>query len=269
MMDLFRRKISLSAGKVFEPPLTIYFDIPFDDSESVNEAVITVYNLSQGSIAGIKTDTSVSLTAGYEADYGLIFQGLAKGVETTWQGVDKITEINCIDDSREYLKAQVNETFAPGTTASTVLKFLIGKAKLGIGDFSLVRDFTYRNGKTVKGDVSKHLKAVVKDTHSKLHISRGKIYIRATGKGDPTGFVVNKDSGLIGNPEKIESEEETKDKGEKKKRSGWKIVTLLNHKVTVDSYIILQSKVVSGQLRVSKGRHFCDGNSFYTEMEVY
>lgn len=268
-MDLFRRKISLSAGKIFEPPLTIYFDIPFDDSEDVNEAVITIYNLSQNSIAGIKTDSPVSLVAGYENDFGLIFQGVAKNVETTWQGVDKITEISCNDDNREYLKAKVNETFAPGTTVSTVLKFLIGKAKLGIGDFSPVRNFTYRNGKTVKGDVSKHLKAVVKDTHSKMHIHRGRIYIRASGKGDPTGFVVNKDSGLIGNPEKIESEEETKDKGEKKKRSGWKIVTLLNHKVTVDSYIILQSKTVNGQFRVAKGRHFCDGNSFYTETEVY
>lgn len=269
-MDLFRRKIELNAGgKLLKQPLTIDFDVPFDDSEKINTAIIEVYNLSESTIAGIITNSVVSLYAGYEGDMGLVFQGLAKNVQTTWSGVDKITKIQCTEEHKNYLTQKVVKTFAPGTTSTTILKYLIGEADLGIGDFSPVVEFTYRSGKTLKGTVDKLIKSIVKDTKSKMHILRGKIYIRDRAKGDPTGFIVNKESGLIAHPEKIESEEGLDGSKEKVVRNGFKVVTLLNHRVTVDSYLVLQSKTANGQHRVSRGRHYSDGRSFYTESEVY
>lgn len=269
-MNLFRRVIELVVGgKLLKIPLTINFDVQFDDSEKINEAVIKVYNLSESTIAAIKKDGPVILRAGYETGSGLIFQGIVDDAETYWQGVDKITEIQCTDESKDYLKAKVTKAFAPGTTSDDILQYLISEAILGIGDFSPVKTVVYRKGKTLKGNVDKLLKDVVKETNSKMHIHRGRIYIRDPKKGDATGFVVNKESGLIGHPEKIEKEEETKGKGDKITRNGYKVVTLLNHQVTVDSVIVLQSKVANAQVRVSKGRHYCDGNSFYTEMECY
>lgn len=269
-MDLFMRKIELNAGgKLFGLPLTIYFDVAFDDSEKINTATFKVYNLSDGSIAGIINNSVATLTAGYEGDVGQVFQGIVKDAKTAWQGVDKITQIECADEHADYLKNKVVKTFAPGTSSSVILRFLISEAGLKMGDFSPVNDFTYRNGKVLKGNVSALLKEVVKDSKSKMHIHRGKIYIRDAKKGDETGFVVNKDSGLIDHPEKIETETEKKDSKEKEKRTGWKVKMLLNHRITVDSIIVLQSKVVSGTFRVVKGRHYCEGNSFYTEVEVY
>lgn len=269
-MDLFRREIRVEAGgKSIEPPLTIYFDSEFDDTEKINTTTIKVYNLSESTISEIKNDSAALLSAGYETDMGTIFEGIVKDTHTYWQGVDKITEIECVDQHGLYLKRKVVKTFAPGTNASVVLKFLIGEAGLGIGDFDPPKDFVYRNGKTLNGIANVLLKTVVKDTNAKMHIHRGKIYIRDTSKGDQTGFVVNKDSGLIDHPEKIESEEASKEDKKKNARIGWKVKMLLNHRVTVDSIIVLQSKVVSGTFRVTKGRHYCDGNSFYTEVECF
>lgn len=269
-MDLFRREIELNAGgKLLKSPLTIHFDVEFDDTEKINTATIKVYNLSNSTIAGIITNSVVTLSAGYEEDMGEIFNGVAKDVKTTWQGVDKITVIQCVDEHGSYLTKKVVKTFAPGTAASTVLKYLVSEAGLSMGDFSPPTDFIYRNGKTLNGNVDKLLKTVVKDTKSKMRIGSGKMYIRDSTKGDATGFVLNKESGLIDHPEPIETEEETKDMGDKKKRSGYRLKMLLNHRVKADSIFVVQSKVVSGQFRSVKGRHTCTNSAFYTICEVY
>ncbi|MEK5070499.1 phage protein [Sporosarcina sp. FSL K6-1508] len=269
-MDLFRRKIELNAGgKLLRPPLTIHFDVDFDDTEKIDTATIKVYNLSDSTISGIIANSVVTLSAGYEGDMGVIFKGVAKNVKTTWQGPDKITEIGCIDETGSYLTKKITKTFAPGTAASVVLKYLVGEAGLSMGDFSPPTDFIYRKGKTLKGNVSPLLKAVAKDTKSKMRIGSGKMFIRDPKKGDATGFVLNKESGLIDHPEPIETEEETKDKGEKKKRSGYKLKMLLNHRVKADSIFVVQSKAVNKQLRAVKGTHTCNGRSFYTICEVY
>lgn len=269
-MDLFGRKIRLEAGgKLIEPPLTIHFDVEFGDGEELSSTTIKVFNLSDKTIAGIKNNSPVLLSVGYQDDIGVVFQGIVKVPDTSWSSVDKITEISCVDEHGMYLKKKVNKTFAPGTTASTILRFLITEAGLKTGDLSPLVDFVYRNGKTLVGDVSSLIKDIVKDTKSKMHITRGRIYIRDASKGDLIGFVVNKDSGLIDSPEKIETEIESKTDGEKVTRSGWKVVMLLNHRITVDTIIKVESKAFTGQIRVAKGRHYCDGNSFYTEVEGY
>lgn len=269
-MDLFGRKIRLEAGgKLLEPPLTIYFDSEFDDSEKINTTKIKVYNLSNKTISGIKQNSAVLLSAGYGNDVGVIFEGVVKNPQTTWSGVNKVTEIEGVDRHGVYLTKKVNKTFAPGTDSDTILRYLVQEAGLGIGDLSPVINFVYRKGKTLKGNVSTLIKAIVKDTKSKMHINRGKIYIRDAKKGDNTGFVVNKDTGLIDVPEKIESEETDKKTKKKTVRTGWKVKMLLNHRITVDSIIVLQSKVITGTFRVAKGRHYSEGSSFYTEVEVY
>lgn len=269
-MDLFGRVIQLQVGgKTVPSILTVYFDIPFDDTEDVNTANIKIYNLSDKTIRGIKNNSSISLFAGYETDIGLIFNGKVKSSETYWSGSDKITEINGIDDVGNYLNKKVVKTFAPGTSASTVLSYLIGEAKLGIGELNPVDNFVYRNGKTLKGTIPTLLKSIVKDTKSKMHINRKRIYIRDPKKGDATGFVIDKESGLIDSPEKIEIEDVGKDDGNKKTEIGWQVNTLLNHKVTVDTIFQLKTKSVNGQFRVRKGRHRCDGSAYYTESEVF
>lgn len=269
-MKLFKRKIALEAGgKLLEPPLTIYFDSEFDDSEKINTTKVKVYNLSDSTISRITKNSTVLLTAGYQEDYGVIFEGIVTKPHTSWSGVDKITEIECADQHGNFLNKRVKKTFAPGTSSSVVLQFLIGQAGLGIGDFDLVQDFVYRRGKSLNGIAGTLIKQIVKDTKSKSHINRGRIYIRPSNKGDAIGFVVNKASGLVDIPEKIENEEEDPKTKIKKTQTGWKVKMLLNHKVTVDTVLVIQSKTANGTFRVRKGRHYSEGDSFYTEVEVY
>lgn len=121
-MDLYMRKISLIAGsKTIEQPLTIHFEVSFDDSTEVNDVEITVYNLKDSTVNSIKKGDRFILTAGYRDDSGTIFQGILKRKETTWEGVDKITTFYCIDDEGKYMTDKIKKTFERGTIASKIL----------------------------------------------------------------------------------------------------------------------------------------------------
>ena len=269
-MNLYMRKISLIAGrKTIEPPLTIYFDVPFDDSAEVNDVEITVYNLKDSTVNSIKKGDRFVLTAGYQDDAGTIFQGILQRKETTWEGVDKITKFYCIDDEGQYMTKKIKKTFERGTTASTILKYLIGESGLSIGEMKLPKDFIYRSGKTINAKISTIMLEIAKDCHAKIHVNRNKIFIRDKNKGDESGIVVSKETGLIDEPEEISDEIDDVQKKEKKQRKGYKVRMLINNRITVDTIFTLKSKKVNGRFRVEKGRHTHNGQPFYTEVEVY
>lgn len=269
-MDLYMRNIQLIVGgKLFEKPLTIYFDIPFADSSDVNTAEIKVYNLSNATINGFKNGQKVILSAGYQNDIGTIFEGILKTPSTEWSGKDKITKLTCIDDKGNFLTKTIKKTYAENTTGQDILIDLVSQSGLSIGELQLPVNFVYRSGKTIYGKLGDAIIAVARDCKAKVHINRNKIFIRDKNKGDDIGFDVRKETGLIEEPSVIETETNDVQQKTKVKRTGYQLKMLLNHRITVDSIIKLTSKKVSGVFRVEKGRHICDGNSFYTEVEVY
>jgi hypothetical protein len=270
VMDLFMRKIQLVVGgKLIEQPLTIHFDIPFDDSDKVKDVEIKIYNLSDATINGFKNGQKVILTVGYQNDTGTIFEGILKKPETSWSGQDKITKLKCIDEKGNYLTKDIKKTYAESTKAMDILTDLVSQSGLSIGELQLPTNFTYRSGKTVNSKLSDAIIAVAKDCKAKVHINKNKIFIRDKNKGDMLGFEINKETGLIDTPSVIESEVDDVQQKEKVKRTGYKVKMLLNHRITVDSIIKVSSEKVNGVFRVEKGKHICNGSSFYTETEVY
>lgn len=260
-MDLYMREVELIVGnRTFTKPLTIEFDVVFDDTEKVNETEIKVYNLLDSTIKEFASNQRVVLNAGYQGDVGNIFVGTLKRQKTEWQGKDKITTLTCIDTNENYLSTKVSKTYTTGTPASVVLRDLIGRSGLSIAEFSIPRDFVYRRGKSVYGRLKDCIMAVAADCNAKVHINKNKIFVRDKNKGDNIGYEINVNTGLI----EVTDVEQEKN-GQKQK--GYLVKTLLNHRITVDSIIKLNSKKASGLFRVKKGKH--DGTNFYTEMEVY
>jgi len=273
---LYGRQIELIAGnKRFESGLgkdgpTIQFDIPFDDGKEPNVATITVYNLSDQSILAIKKDTPIVLNAGYQGDVGALFLGFVEKPKTEWQGVDKVTKIQAVDGNGQWLRLHIKKTYKPGITGKAILTDLLAQCGLHIGAFNLPNDRKYLGGKTINAPLSRAIAQVAAECGAKAHVTRGKIFIRPKNEGQPIGIVIDKDRGLIGSPTPIETTETIKipdAKDKKVTRQGWKVVSLLNHRITTDAIVQIKSKTANGLFRVEKGRH--DGTSFYTEMEVY
>lgn len=246
----------LVAGKKFiKDDFEIDFLVNFDDDPEPNICHVMIYNLSDSTIALLKKGENIILNAGYEGDIGTILLGTIEKPETSWEGIDKVTKLTVGEGSDKWLKAYVNKSYAPGITSKAILTDLAGMFGMELGELNLVNNITYTRGRSVSGMLQSVIRQIVAETNSKFHISQGKILIRPWEAGTETGFLLNADTGLIESPQYFEEEN----------RSGYRVRMLLNHRITVDSILQIESKTANGIFRVCKGSHSGD---FITEVEV-
>lgn len=270
----------LAGGKKFqslgENALEIDFDIPFNDKEEPDVSEVTIYNLSEDSINEIKKQGYCIVNAGYRemGNKACVVSGDIEDVTTDWEGLDKVTKIKVSDGGKEWRKAKLNKTYAEGTKASLIMQDLCGVLGYEVVEINPKEDITYKLGKTIKGYCSDSLKRLVKDTKSKMYINKKRITIRDEKKGNDIGFLLNSETGLVGNPtlNKDDSGDKTdlrnsekKKKKNKEEKKTWKVICLLNAKIETDSIIKIESKTCNGQFRVVSGKHTKD---FNTELVV-
>ncbi len=262
--ELWKRKgeIIIDGHKFLYDHFDIEFNIKFDEWLEPNMSEAKIFNLSQNTINMIKQGSSIIINAGYEGDVGLICLGKIEKVFTDWEGIDKITKITIGDGAEEWFYSTVSKTYSRGTKASTILRDIASIFGLELGDFQVANDITYQLGKSINGMLYQVLMEVVKDTGSKCYIINSRIFIRPYEKGDPTGFVLNSDTGLISSPERLEKDDFEDIPGG---YIGYKVRCLLNHRINVDSIIRLDSKTVKGDFRVIEGSH---SSEWITEFEV-
>lgn len=274
--QLYMRKISFTAGgAIMELPLNIKFSVPFGEESEVDTIEIQVYNLKDATINSLVTNSKALLIAGYRDNSGAIFEGTLKKVESKWEGLDKIVTFKCIDSTDSYTKDVVKKTYGRNTKASLILKEIAQKAGLKIGDIDLPVDFVYRSGKTINGKIQKVLNEIGKDCKAKLYVNKGSIFVRKPNKATTLGLLISKETGLIDEPEIVEEEQVDKAgsklKNDKKKVKGYKLRSLLNHQITTDVTVVVESRKVKGTFRVTQGEHKCEGedsSTYYTEFEV-
>ena len=252
----------IAGGRRFHSEeLDIEFDIPFENNEEPDVANITIYNLSENSINAVKKDQRFIINAGYRGDVGTIFKGTLQKAATRWSGVDKISEFTVGDGAKEWLIKEVSEVYGENITAQAILEDLTEKFDLELGKLDLVENLIYPKGRVIDCMLKDAVKQIANECRSQFCISKEKIYIMPFDEGMETGFLLNKNTGLIGSPEVFEKEEN----GETKK--GYKIMMLLNHRITINSIIQVESRTANGTYRVLKGRHR-SGSDFITEVEV-
>lgn len=270
----------LAGGKKFqslgENALEIDFDIPFNDKEEPDVSEVNIYNLSEDSINEIKKQSYCIVNAGYRemGNKACVVSGDIEDVTTDWEGLDKVTKIKVSDGGKEWRQAKLNKTYAEGTKASLIMQDLCGVLGYEVVEINPKEDITYKLGKTIKGYCSDSLKKLVKDTKSKMYINKKRITIRDEKKGNDIGFLLNTETGLVGNPtlnkddseDKTDSRESEKEKKKnKEEKKTWKVTCLLNAKIETDSIIKIESKTCNGQFRVVSGKHTKD---FNTELVV-
>ena len=259
-MEFWQRKIDLMVGgKSFNgDDFTINFEVPFSTTSNTDMSEIEIYNLSKDSIAAIEKGSPALLNVGYKGDIGNILAGKVEMVDTEWNGLDKITTITISDGGLEFKAARIQKTYQAGSDSKYIMQDLAGMLGLEVVEIEPVNNVTYQLGKTVSGAIKAILEQLVEDTDSKMYVNKGKLYIREDKKGTETGFILSSDSGLIGSPEVMEDEGGTK----------YNVRCLLNHKISSDSTIEIDSRTIKGQFRVTEGKHIASESEFMTELEV-
>lgn len=273
----------LAGGKRFESlgenSLDIDLDINFSDEEEPDVSEITIYNLSDDSINQIRKDGYCIVNAGYKSlgNKGNVLSGDIEEVNTTWQGLDKLTKIKVSDGAKTWRKARISKAYKENTKASFIMRDIINIMGYEIVEIKPKKDKTYKLGKTVNGYCADILKMLVKDTESKMFINKNRIVIREEAKGFDTGFVLSPETGLIGSPSLnkdntgdktggVSSDKAKKENKEEKKT--WEVKCLLNPKLETDSIIEVRSRVLSGRFRVIKGKHTRDFETVVTVEEA-
>lgn len=278
------RDVEILAGqKKFESlgdnRLTIEFDIPFSNKKEPDVSEVKVYNLSEDTISDIRRDGYIYVNAGYKelGNKANILTGEIEDINTMWQGLDKITTIKISDGAKTWRKATLNKTYKEGTKASFIMRDLCNILAYEIVAIEPVEDLEYKLGKTITGSASASLTQLAKDTKSKLFVNKNRVVIRAEEVGYDTGFVLNAGSGLIGSPtqnkdesgdkaDDVDTKKNKKTKEETKK--SWQVKCLLNPRIETDSVIKVESKVLNGIYRVVSGKHSCNQQGFFTEVQV-
>lgn len=262
---LFGRVVKITAGSVtIDNSLDIEFEVPFDDDTEANEAEIRIYNLSKTTIWRLKTDSEISITAGYGTDTGVIFSGVISTVKTKWSGQDKITTITALDSQNLKERDVESISYKAGVKASYILKDLVSRLKLPIAIFKTRRDHTYTEAVTVSGGLMAAIKEYAEVCGVSAYINKRKVYVQHLTDGDDLKFTVSEDTGLVGSPEEFTEEIDNEDYTETIKGVTFKM--LLEHRITTASIINLKSRDISGKYRVREGSHVCNESDFYTEI---
>lgn len=212
--------------------LRFRFYIRRGDTQTPNTADIRVYNLAPDTALKIKKEfTRVVLQAGYDGNFGLIFDGNIKQIRRGRESpTDTYIDITAGDGDEAYNYSAVALSLAAGQTSprnaiEQIIKGMAvhGASKGHIPD-SLPETPTYR-GEVFYGTAKDQLRYLARTTDSAWSIQDGKVdFIPLTGAKPSAEIpVITSATGMVGLPEQTQN--------------GIKLRTLLNSNLKIGQVV--------------------------------
>ncbi|AOJ93089.1 hypothetical protein WK22_10545 [Burkholderia multivorans] len=212
----FGRKVSLvigfDSGEALDlSELRIVFRVQRGDLQTPNSARIRVYNVSDNTAQKVELEYSrVVLQAGYEGNYGIIFDGslvqVRRGRESP---TDTYLDITAADGDMAYNFAVVNTTLSAGSTPEDHVKVCTA----AMGQFGVAEGYRpdlggrpLPRGKVMFGMARDYLETVARSTQTLWSIQDGKLQIVPETSYVPGEIPdINYKSGMVGLPEQTQN----------------------------------------------------------------
>lgn len=187
--------------------LRIKFSVKRSDTMTPNVADIRVYNLEEQTALRIRKEfTRVILQAGYEGNFGVIFQGNIKQVILGRESAtDTFIDIVAGDGDRAYNFAIVNATLAKGTTqadqVNAAVQAMSTKGVTG-GHLGTTPPAQLPRGKVMYGNARNYLRDAAQTSQSSWSIQDEKVTFVAKKAYLPgQAVVLTSKTGMIGTPQ--------------------------------------------------------------------
>lgn len=258
--------------------LRIAFEVTKTDGPTPNTGKITVWNLSEDSVARLQaTPHRVFLWAGYKGSEGLVFLGDITQVEAAKEGTERVVTITSGDGQNALTSARISKSYAGQTDPADIIGDLgagiaekLGadkaQAKARIKDkvSSYLPKTTGANpnprGQTFSGQASTELRKALRANKLDFMVEDGELKIVKPGEDTEGGeaYYLTPDTGLIGSPV-------MGDKG----RLGAK--TLLIPVLRPTGYVKIESHNFSGFYIIRSLRFIGDSGwdrPYYVELEL-
>jgi len=187
--------------------LRFIFRIKRGDTQTPNTLRVRVYNVSeQTALRTMKEFTRVVLQAGYEGNYGIIFDGTIIQVRIGRENqTDTYVDITAADGDSAYNFGFVNQTLAAGATMRDVVDASMkAMEKKGVtrGYMAFLTEQRLARGKVMFGLARKFMEGVARTTQSVWSIQDGKAVLWPETSYNPGDIpVISPQTGLVGLPE--------------------------------------------------------------------
>lgn len=212
----FGRKVSLIIGQdsgaaLDLSELRIRFDVRRGDLQTPNSARIRVYNVSQQTAQRVEREFSrVVLQAGYQGNYGIIFDGTVKQVRRGRESqTDTYLDITAADGDSAYNFAVVNTTLAAGSTpADHVAAACTAMNPYGVtqGYLPELPKNPLPRGKVMFGMARDFMRWTAKTTQTVWSIQDGKVILVPETAYMPGEIpVITSETGMVGLPEQTQN----------------------------------------------------------------
>lgn len=185
----------------------IEYNVEFRADEKPNPANITIYNLTETTIASFYVGQPIRLIAGYREFNGVIFEGHVTNIDRERNGEgDLLLNLEVDDYSFNFFKFQISKSYAPGVSAETIIKDVISQAGYKVDTLELPRSKTYINGLSIKNSAHKVLQDVATDCSAKVIYQGNGISLVPLRKAYRGSFELSSETGLIGTLQRLEKE---------------------------------------------------------------
>lgn len=187
--------------------LRIKFTVKRSDTMTPNVADIRVYNLEEETALRIRKEfTRVILQAGYEGNYGVIFQGNIKQVILGRESATStFIDIVAGDGDRAYNFAIVNQTLAKGATQSDqVTAAVTAMTPKGVtaGHLGEMSANQLPRGKAMYGNARNYLRDVAQSSASSWSIQDEKVtFVKKRAYLPGERVVLTSKTGMVGTPQ--------------------------------------------------------------------
>ncbi|QNB08332.1 hypothetical protein G5S34_17275 [Herbaspirillum frisingense] len=212
----YGRKVSLivgqDAGAAMDlSELRIVFDVRRGDLQTPNSLRARVYNVSETTRQRIEQEfTRIVLQAGFEGNFGIIFDGTIKQVRRGRESqTDTYLDITAADGDSAYNFAVVNTSLAAGST----LKQHVQAACTAMAPFGVSLDYMFEvpenplpRGKVMFGMARDFMRGAARTAQAVWSIQDGKVQLVPETSYRPGDIpVITSETGMVGLPEQTQN----------------------------------------------------------------
>lgn len=230
-----------------------------NNKEKIDRASISIYNLSEESLAFLETDYPVAVfSCGYESDSNLVrlFYGEVTEVETTKRGTDRITKIDIHPYFSDLTFKIMSEVVPDNGTVQDVIEVIRRQTELSKGvykGFNLDTRIVY--GYPLSGTPKEMLDRVCADYELQWKIEGQALYINdydsVESEAKVTAPVISPSTGLIDRPYYFTGSDQ-KSKSDETKKDGVKFTSLINPNVLPGTIVRVDFEEKSEYYRVEE-----------------
>ena len=217
--------------------LHIKFSVKHSDNMTPNVADIRVYNLAEETALKIRKEfKQVVLEAGYQGNYGVIFQGNIKQVILGRESAtDTFIDIVAGDGENAYNFSVINSTIAKGATSTDQVQAAsTSLATKGVSQGYINNPNTQAlpRGKVMFGNARDYLRSIAQATGQNWSIQNGKLnYIPRKSYLPGEALKLTSKTGMIGTPQQT--------------NEGVNIKCLLNPRIKTSGRIWIDNKSIA------------------------